>query len=307
MPWRWSVSDLANLHEASGKVREMYNFGETMLMVASDRMSAFDVIMPTPIPDKGRVLTALSVFWFERTAALTPNHLITIEQDEFPAAARSEPDLAGRSMLVRRLTMMPIECVVRGYLAGSGWKDYQQTGSVCGHRLPTGLQESDRLPEPIFTPATKSTSGHDINVDAETAKLLVGDEQRYVNLERISLDVYEHAAAYARERGIIIADTKLEFGIDMTGELVLGDEVLTPDSSRFWPADGYQPGRPQASYDKQFLRDWLEARGWDKQPPAPELPDDVVSGTRDRYLEAYERLTGEPFSAYLQRNGVTPR
>jgi phosphoribosylaminoimidazole-succinocarboxamide synthase len=300
------VSDqLANLHEASGKVREMYNFGETMLMVASDRMSAFDVIMPTPIPDKGRVLTALSVFWFERTAELAPNHLITIEQDEFPAAARTTPDLAGRAMLVRRLTMMPIECVVRGYLAGSGWKDYQATGSICGHRLPAGLQESDRLPEPIFTPATKATSGHDINIDAATAALLVGDEQRYQSLERMSLDIYEHASAFARDRGIIIADTKLEFGIDPTGELVLGDEVLTPDSSRFWPADGYQPGGPQPSYDKQYLRDWLEARGWDKRPPAPELPDDVVSGTRDRYLEAYQRLTGEPFSAYLQRNGVT--
>ncbi len=296
---------LANLHEASGKVREMYNFGETMLMVASDRISAFDVIMPTLIPDKGRVLTAMSVFWFERTAELTPNHLITIEQDAFPAAARTTPDLAGRAMLVRRLTMMPIECVVRGYLAGSGWKEYQATGSICGRRLPPGLTESERLPEPIFTPATKSTSGHDINIDAATAALLVGDESRYEKLERISLDIYEHAAAFARERGIIIADTKLEFGIDMTGELVLGDEVLTPDSSRFWPADSYEPGRPQASFDKQFLRDWLEGRGWNKQPPAPDLPDDVVSGTRDRYVEAYEQLTGEPFSAYLQRNGVS--
>jgi phosphoribosylaminoimidazole-succinocarboxamide synthase len=300
------VSDqLTNLHESSGKVREMYNFGETMLMVASDRMSAFDVIMPTPIPDKGRVLTALSVFWFERTAELTPNHLITIEQDEFPAAARATPDLAGRAMLVRRLTMMPIECVVRGYLSGSAWKDYQLTGTVCGQRLPGGLHESDKLEMPIFTPATKATSGHDINIDAATAELLVGDELRYQNLERISLDIYEHAAAYARDRGIIIADTKLEFGIDMTGELVLGDELLTPDSSRFWPADSYEPGRPQESYDKQFLRDWLEPQRWNKQPPAPELPDDVVSGTRDRYLEAYERLTGEPFNAYLQRNGVT--
>jgi phosphoribosylaminoimidazole-succinocarboxamide synthase len=299
------VSDqLANLHESSGKVREMYNFGETMLMVASDRISAFDVIMPTPIPDKGRVLTALSVFWFERTAELTPNHLITIDQDEFPVAARSTPDLAGRATLVRRLTMMPIECVVRGYLSGSAWKDYKTTGTVCGHRLPGGLQESDRLREPIFTPATKATDGHDINIDAATAALLVGDEARYQRLERVSLDIYEHAAAYARERGIIIADTKLEFGIDMTGELVLGDEVLTPDSSRFWPADEYQPGRAQASFDKQFLRDWLESRRWNKQPPAPELPDEIVSGTRDRYLEAYERLTGEPFSAYLQRNGV---
>jgi phosphoribosylaminoimidazole-succinocarboxamide synthase len=296
---------LARLHEASGKVREIYNFGDTMLMVASDRMSAFDVIMPTPIPDKGRVLTALSAFWFEHTAQITPNHLMSIEQDDFPEQARLDPELAGRSMYVRRLTMMPIECVVRGYLAGSGWKDYQATGSVCGHRLPAGLREADRLPEPIFTPATKSTSGHDINIDEPTARLLVGDDARYEKLERLSLDLYEFASGVARERGIIIADTKFEFGIDMTGELVLADEALTPDSSRFWPADEYEPGRSQASFDKQFLRDWLEASGWDKQPPAPDLPDDVVSGTRERYAEAYLRLTGEPFSAYLRRNGVT--
>ena len=295
---------LARLHEASGKVREMYNFGDTMLMVASDRISAFDVIMPTPIPEKGRVLTALSAFWFEHTAQIVPNHLISIEQDRFPDQARLDPELAGRAMYVRRLTMMPIECVVRGYLAGSGWKDYQSTGSVCGHRLPAGLRESDRLPEPIFTPATKSTSGHDINIDAATARLLVGDDARYEKLERVSLDLYEFASGVARDKGIIIADTKFEFGMDMTGDLVLGDEVLTPDSSRFWPAEEYQPGRAQPSFDKQFLRDWLEASGWDKQPPAPELPDDVVSGTRERYAEAYQRLTGEPFSAYLQRNGA---
>ncbi|HET6848639.1 MAG TPA: phosphoribosylaminoimidazolesuccinocarboxamide synthase [Gaiellales bacterium] len=295
---------LARLHEASGKVREMYNFGDTMLMVASDRISAFDVIMPTPIPEKGRVLTALSAFWFEHTAQIVPNHLISIEQDRFPDQARLDPELAGRAMYVRRLTMMPIECVVRGYLAGSGWKDYQSTGSVCGHRLPAGLRESDRLPEPIFTPATKSTSGHDINIDAATARLLVGDDARYEKLERLSLDLYEFASGVARDKGIIIADTKFEFGMDMTGDLVLGDEVLTPDSSRFWPAEEYQPGRAQPSFDKQFLRDWLEASGWDKQPPAPELPDDVVSGTRERYAEAYQRLTGEPFSAYLQRNGA---
>ena len=295
---------LARLHEASGKVREMYNFGDTMLMVASDRISAFDVIMPTPIPEKGRVLTALSAFWFEHTTQIVPNHLISIEQDRFPDQARLDPDLAGRAMYVRRLTMMPIECVVRGYLAGSGWKDYQSTGSVCGHRLPAGLRESDRLPEPIFTPATKSTSGHDINIDAATARLLVGDDARYEKLERVSLDLYEFASGVARDKGIIIADTKFEFGMDMTGDLVLGDEVLTPDSSRFWPAEEYQPGRAQPSFDKQFLRDWLEASGWDKQPPAPELPDDVVSGTRERYAEAYQRLTGEPFSAYLQRNGA---
>jgi phosphoribosylaminoimidazole-succinocarboxamide synthase len=298
---------LAALHEASGKVREMYSFGETLLMVASDRISAFDVIMPTPIPDKGRVLTALSAFWFERTANITPNHMITVDQSEFPAQATQNPELAGRSMLVRRLTMMPIECVVRGYLAGSGWKDYQGSGAVCGHSLPAGLRQGDRLPHPIFTPATKSTSGHDINIDADTARLLVGNERRYDLLERMSLDIYESAAAFAAERGIIIADTKFEFGIDQTGELVLGDELLTPDSSRFWPADEYEPGRPQPSFDKQFLRDWLEGRNWDKQPPGPELPDDVVEGTRKRYAEAYMRLTGEPFSAYLRRNGAAIR
>jgi phosphoribosylaminoimidazole-succinocarboxamide synthase len=296
---------LSSLHEASGKVREMYSFGETMLMVASDRISAFDVIMPTPIPDKGRVLTALSAFWFDRTSGIVPNHLITIDPSEFPPEAASNRELAGRSMFVRRLTMMPIECVVRGYLAGSGWKDYQATGAVCGHSLPPGLRESARLPHPIFTPATKSTTGHDINIDGQTAALLVGDEQRYQRLEQLSLDIYEYAAAYAAERGIIIADTKLEFGIDQTGDLVLGDEVLTPDSSRFWPSDGYEPGRPQPSFDKQFLRDWLERQEWDKQAPGPELPGEVVEGTRSRYAEAYLRLTGEPFSAYLRRNGAS--
>jgi phosphoribosylaminoimidazole-succinocarboxamide synthase len=300
------VSELADRHEASGKVREIYNFGDTMLLVASDRISAFDVIMPTAIPDKGRVLTALSAFWFERTAELVPNHLISIDPTQFPAAARETPDLAGRAMLVKRLTMMPIECVVRGYLAGSGWKDYRDTGSICGLRLPDGLRESERLPRPIFTPATKATSGHDINIDAETARLLVGDDARYEMLERLSLDLYEHASSFARERGIIIADTKFEFGIDETGQLVLADEALTSDSSRFWPAEGYAPGGAQPAFDKQFLRDWLEAQHWNKQPPAPELPDDVVAGTRGRYTEAYQLLTGEPFSAYLRRNGVTP-
>jgi phosphoribosylaminoimidazole-succinocarboxamide synthase len=296
---------LSALHETSGKVREIYSFGERLLMVASDRISAFDVIMPTPIPDKGRILTAMSAFWFERTSELVPNHMLSIEQKAFPEPAQGDRELAGRSMLVRRLTMMPIECVVRGYLAGSGWKDYQATGSVCGHRLRDGMGESEQLREPIFTPATKSTSGHDINIDRDTAVLLVGDERRYDQLEQLSLNLYEHAASYARERGIIIADTKFEFGIDPTGELVLGDEVLTPDSSRFWPADGYEPGRPQPSFDKQFLRDWLEGQDWDKQPPGPELPDDVVAGTRARYADAYLRLTGEPISAYLRRQGAT--
>jgi phosphoribosylaminoimidazole-succinocarboxamide synthase len=296
------VSELARLHVGSGKVRELYSFGDEMLLVASDRISAFDVIMPTAIPDKGRVLTALAKFWFDRTSSIVPNHLISIEPRDLPDAAR-DPELAGRSMLVRRLVMLPVECVVRGYLAGSGWKDYQATGAVCGHELPAGLRESDRLPRAIFTPATKAAEGHDINIDRETASLLVGAE-RYDELERISLDLYEAAAGYALERGIVIADTKFEFGLLPDGTLVLGDEALTPDSSRFWPVDGYEPGGPQASFDKQYLRDWLETLDWDKAPPGPELPDAVVEGTRSRYVEAYERLTGEPFSVYLQRMGA---
>ena len=297
---------LAGLHEASGKVREIYSFGDTLLMVTSDRMSAFDVIMPTAIPDKGRVLTGLSKFWFDRTAELVPNHLISIDRSDFPAEAAGEPDLAGRSMLVRRLRMLPIECVVRGYLAGSSWKDYQATGKICGHRLPPGLRQSARLPRPIFTPATKAESGHDINIDAAAARSLVGDDDLFDRVERLSIDIYQHAAVHALERGLIIADTKFEFGVDAAGELTLGDEVLTPDSSRFWPADDYEPGRAQAAFDKQFLRDWLEGLDWDKQPPAPELPGEIVAGTRARYLDAYERLTGEPFSDYLRRNGVPP-
>jgi phosphoribosylaminoimidazole-succinocarboxamide synthase len=226
---------LAGLHEASGKVREIYSFGDTLLMVTSDRMSAFDVIMPTAIPDKGRVLTGLSKFWFDRTADLVPNHLISIDRSDFPAEAAGEPDLAGRSMLVRRLRMLPIECVVRGYLAGSSWKDYRAAGEICGHRLPPGLRQSARLPRPIFTPATKAESGHDINIDAAAARSLVGDDELFDRAEQLSIDIYQHAAAYALERGLIIADTKFEFGLEAGGDLVLGDEVLTPDSSRFWP------------------------------------------------------------------------
>jgi phosphoribosylaminoimidazole-succinocarboxamide synthase len=293
---------LADLHEASGKVRELYSFGERMLLVASDRVSAFDVVMPTPIPDKGRVLTGLSRFWFERTSHVVPNHLVSVRLEDFPEPAR-DPELAGRAMLVTRLAMLPIECVVRGYLSGSGWKDYQATGAVCGHVLPPGMRQSERLTRPIFTPATKAVSGHDINIDRAAAALLVGEE-RFEQVERISLDLYETAAAYALERGLILADTKFEFGIAPDGTLVLGDELFTPDSSRFWPADGYEPGRSQPSFDKQFLRDWLESQLWDKTPPGPELPPDVVAGTRGRYTEAYERLTGEPFEAYLQRMGV---
>jgi phosphoribosylaminoimidazole-succinocarboxamide synthase len=291
---------LANLHETSGKVREMYGFGDQLLMVASDRISAFDVVLPTPIPDKGRVLTGLSLHWFGTLGGIVRNHLVTANASEFPDAARDTPDLTGRSMLVKRLVMLPVECVVRGYLVGSGWKDYRATGSVCGHVLPAGLREADQLPEPLFTPSTKATDGHDENIDREAAALLVGEE-RFDELQRLSIELYTTAAAYARERGIIIADTKFEFGLDEGGHVVLGDEVLTPDSSRFWPADTYAPGSSPPSFDKQYVRDWLETTSWDKTPPGPDLPDDVVAGTRARYVEAYERLVGEPFDAYLAR------
>ncbi|HEY2790301.1 MAG TPA: phosphoribosylaminoimidazolesuccinocarboxamide synthase [Gaiellales bacterium] len=293
---------LSHLHEASGKVRELYGFGDRLLLVASDRMSAFDVVLPTPIPDKGRVLTALSRFWFERTADLVPNHMISIDVADFPAEARGLPDLAGRAMLANRLVMMPIECVVRGYLVGSGWKDYRATGSVCGHALPSGLREADRLPEPLFTPSTKATEGHDTNIDRAGGVALVGEE-RFARLEQLSIELYRTAADYALERGIIIADTKFEFGEDAQGRLVVGDEVLTPDSSRFWPVDEYAPGGSPPSYDKQYVRNWLETLDWDKTPPGPEIPADVVAGTRARYVEAYERLTGEPFQAYLDATG----
>ena len=296
---------LSQLHEASGKVRELYGFGDRLLLVASDRISAFDVVLPTAIPDKGRVLTGLSRFWFERTRGLVRNHMLSVNVADFPEEAQGAPDLAGRTMLAKRLQMLPIECVVRGYLVGSGWKDYRATGSVCGHALPTGLREADRLPEPLFTPSTKATEGHDANIDRAGGVALVGEE-RFDEIERISIELYRTAADYALERGIIIADTKFEFGVDAAGELVLGDEVLTPDSSRFWPADEYEPGRPQAAFDKQFLRDWLEGLDWDKQAPGPDLPDEIVAGTRARYVDAYERLTGEPFSDYLRRNGVPP-
>ena len=271
---------------ASGKVREIFALDEErLLLVASDRISTFDVVLPTEIPDKGRVLTGLSAFWFRQTAEIVPNHLLAVQED-------------GRSSLVRRLTMLPIECVVRGYLAGSGWKDYRRTGAVCGHALPSGLRESDKLPEPIFTPATKAKEGHDENIDRERAAELVG-RPRLDEAERVSLELYRFAADYAAERGIILADTKFEFGLDEDGALVLADEALTPDSSRFWPADEYEPGHAQPSFDKQYVRDYCEALGWDKTPPGPELPDAVVLGTRARYVEAFERLTGIPFDDYL--------
>jgi phosphoribosylaminoimidazole-succinocarboxamide synthase len=269
-----------------GKVRDLYALdGERLLLVASDRISTFDVVLPTEIPDKGRVLTGLSAFWFARTRGLCPNHLLALRPD-------------GRSTEVRRLRMLPIECVVRGYLAGSGWKDYQARGEVCGHSLPVGLRESDRLPVPIFTPATKATSGHDENITRVQAAALVGAEG-LAEVERLALALYGWAADHALRRGIIIADTKFEFGRDAGGRIALGDEALTPDSSRFWPATAYAPGRPQPSFDKQFVRDYCEQTGWDKTDPGPALPDAVVAGTRARYVEAFERLTGIAFEDYL--------
>ena len=293
---------LSQLHEASGKVRELYGFGDRLLLVASDRISAFDVVLPTAVPDKGRVLTGLSRFWFERTRGLVRNHMLSVNVADFPEEAQGAPDLAGRTMLAKRLQMLPIECVVRGYLAGSGWKDYRATGSVCGHALPAGLREADKLPEPLFTPSTKATEGHDANIDRADGIALVGEE-RFDEIERISIELYRTAADHALERGIIIADTKFEFGVDEQDRIVIGDEVLTPDSSRFWPVDEYAPGGSPPSYDKQYVRDWLETLDWDKTPPGPEIPANVVEGTRARYVEAYERLTGEPFQAYLSETG----
>jgi phosphoribosylaminoimidazole-succinocarboxamide synthase len=274
-----------------GKVRDIYDLGEQLLIVATDRISAFDCVMPNGIPDKGRVLTGLSLFWFDLTADLVPNHLITADAAEFPASLADAADvLRGRAMLVERAEVVPVECVVRGYLAGSGWKEYQDTGTVCGHPLPPGLRPSDRLPEPIFTPATKAATGHDENISLARMRDLVGAETTAA-LQEKSLAVYQRAADYARERGIIIADTKFEFG-RRDGELLLIDEVLTPDSSRFWDAAQYAPGGSPPSFDKQFVRDYLESLDWNKEPPAPELPPDIVAQTRAKYLDAYRRLVG---------------
>jgi phosphoribosylaminoimidazole-succinocarboxamide synthase len=278
-------------HVGSGKVRELYALDDDRLvLVASDRISTFDVILPTEIPDKGRVLTGLSGFWFTLLRPIVANHMLAIRDD-------------GHSMECTRLEMLPIECVVRGYLAGSGWKDYQAGGATSGHRLPDGLRESDRLPEPIFTPATKAQTGHDENISREQAAELVGAE-RLAEVERIAISLYRTAAGHALTRGIIIADTKFELGLDAEGRLVLGDEALTPDSSRFWPADSYEPGRAQESFDKQFVRDYCEQTGWDKTAPGPELPEDVVMHTRSKYIEAFERLTTIPFESYLERPSV---
>jgi phosphoribosylaminoimidazole-succinocarboxamide synthase len=314
---------------ASGKVREMYGLsgpqsrsagapargaethgasataaagaaegsGGTLLMVASDRISTYDAVHPTPIPDKGKVLTGLSAFWFEQTRRIVANHMISAT-DGVPAEVR------GRALVVRRLRMLPVECVVRGYITGSGWKDYQASGTVSGIELPGGLRESERLPEPIFTPSTKAETGHDEAIDFARAAELIGDRALMELVRDVSIDLYSFAAEHARENGVILADTKFEFGVDESDParpLVLGDEVLTPDSSRYWPLDGYLIGRAQPSFDKQYVRDWAAASGWDRRPPAPPLPPDVVAGTRTRYVEAYALITGEPFQAWLGR------
>jgi phosphoribosylaminoimidazole-succinocarboxamide synthase len=277
-----SLAEL-KLH-GSGKVREIYEDGNELIMVASDRISVYDVILPTEIPDKGKVLTQMSLFWFELTGDIVPNHFIS---EDVP------PEATGRGMRVRKLEMYPIECVVRGYLSGSGWREYQETGAVCGIELPAGLMESEKLREPIFTPATKAELGeHDENIDFDRAVEIIGDLHLMEELRRISIEIYQLAADHAAERGIIVADTKFEFGKSPGAEIVLGDEVLTPDSSRFWPSDEYEPGRSQASFDKQYVRDYSDSVGWDHTPPGPELPDEVVRNTRAKYVEAFERITG---------------
>jgi phosphoribosylaminoimidazole-succinocarboxamide synthase len=294
-----ALADLPLL--ASGKVRELYGFGparpDRLLMVASDRISTYDAVHPTPIPDKGKVLTGLSVFWFEQTRRIVANHLISATEG-VPAEAR------GRALVVRKLKMLPVECVVRGYITGSGWKDYQSTGRVSGIELPAGLRKSERLPQPVFTPSTKAEVGHDEAIDFERAAELVGDRELMERVRDVSVSLYSFAAEHARARGVILADTKFELGLDEDGELVLGDEVLTPDSSRYWPVQGYEIGKGQPSFDKQYVRDWAAGSGWDKSPPAPAIPDDVVAGTRARYIEAYELITGEPFGAWLARAGA---
>ncbi len=275
-----------------GKVRDLYEIDDYLLMVATDRISAFDVVMPTPIPDKGVILTQMSLFWFDFLRDLTENHLVTADVFQYPPSCQAYvEELKGRSMLVVKAKPLAVECIVRGYLAGSGLKEYRRTGTVCGIKLPPGLQEADRLPEPVFTPSTKAQEGHDVNITFEECARIIGQELAE-KVRELSLKIYQKAAAYAEERGIIIADTKFEFGL-YQDRLILIDEVLTPDSSRFWPKDRYQPGRPQESFDKQFLRDWLEEIGWDKKPPAPALPPEIVEKTRSRYLEALKRLTGK--------------
>jgi phosphoribosylaminoimidazole-succinocarboxamide synthase len=283
-----------------GKVRDIYEAGDDrLLLVATDRISAFDVVLPNPVPDKGRVLSGLTLFWLEHTRDLIGNHLIDADRRSFPEPFRSDPELAGRAMLVTKATVVPVECVARGYLTGSGLKQYRAEGHVCGVPLPAGLDEASRLPEPIFTPTTKAAEGHDLPLTFDETVDLVG-RGLAERLREVTIALYERGAQVATERGILVADTKFEFGF-AGGELILIDEVLTPDSSRFWPADGYEPGRAQPSFDKQFVRDWLDESGWDHEPPPPELPQDVISRTADKYREAYERITGEPWEAYRQR------
>ena len=292
----------ARLH-GQGKVRDLYDVGDgRLLLVATDRISAFDVVLPNPIPDKGRVLTGITLFWLERTRDLLANHLVSADRRDFPEPFRSEPSLSGRAMLVERADAIPVECVARGYLTGSGLKQYRAEGHVCGVPLPPGLDEAHRLPEPIFTPTTKAAEGHDLPLTFEETCELIG-RGLAERLRELTIALYERGAEVAAERGIIVADTKFEFGF-AGGELILIDEVLTPDSSRFWPADGYAPGRSQPSFDKQFVRDWLDASGWDHEPPPPELPAEVIGRTALKYQEAYERITGERWEHYRHRMGV---
>jgi phosphoribosylaminoimidazole-succinocarboxamide synthase len=290
-----AVSDLPLVHR--GKVRELYDLGDALLMVASDRISTYDVVHPTPIPGKGAVLTGISAFWFDRLEAIVPHHVISYTE-------RVPQEVRGRGVVVRKLEMLPIECIVRGHITGSGWKDYQATGKVSGVELPAGLQESEKLPEPIFTPSTKATEGHDEAIDFEGAVAALGDRALAERVRDVSIELYARAAEYAAEQGVILADTKFEFGT-LDGELVLGDEVLTPDSSRYWPAEGFTVGQGQPSFDKQYVRDWASGSGWDKSPPAPPLPEDVIAGTGERYREAYAKITGEPFSAWLGKTGAS--
>jgi phosphoribosylaminoimidazole-succinocarboxamide synthase len=291
----------------SGKVRDLFEVGDRLLLVASDRLSAFDVVLPTPIPDKGRVLTGLSRFWFGQTADIIPNHLLGTDPEELPAGfvdAAGRRELRGRMMLCRRAKVLPVEVIVRGYVAGSGWKDYRRTGAICGIRLPVGLRESDRLPAPIFTPSTKEEVGHDQNIGFDAMVELVGGPTAE-RVRDVALRLYRRGAAVAEKAGILLADTKFELGAALdTGELILIDEVMTPDSSRFWDASDYEPGRAQASFDKQFVRDWLEAQPWDKTYPGPELPAEILAGTRERYVAAFERITGAGFERYLQEDTI---
>jgi phosphoribosylaminoimidazole-succinocarboxamide synthase len=282
--------------QGRGKVRDVYDLGDRLLLVATDRLSAFDCVFPDPIPGKGKVLNQISAFWFERTRAIVPNHVLATDVSAFPDALRPhEALLAGRSTLAMKLDMIPVECVARGYLAGSGWKEYRERGTICGIRLPAGLAESEALKEPIFTPATKVANGHDENVDFEAVADLVGRETA-ARLRSLTLAVYRAASAFCLERGILVADTKFEFGFDSSGTLRIADEMLTPDSSRFWPAGTYRPGGPQPSLDKQFVRDYVETLGWDKRPPAPSLPPEIIEGLRRRYLHLFETLTGRPLA-----------